>query len=56
MNLTRKIRILENYADIIQIDIMDNGLVPNISIEIDEIHKVKPKSKLENASDGKKAN
>ncbi len=45
--LERKIRILENYADIIQIDIMDNGLVPNISIEIDEIHKVKPKSKLE---------
>lgn len=45
--LERKIRILENYADIIQIDIMDNGLVPNISIEIDEIYKVKPKSKLE---------
>ncbi len=43
----KKIRILENYADIIQVDIMDNGLVPNISIEIDEIHKVKPKSQLE---------
>lgn len=45
--LERKIRALENYADIIQIDIMDNGLVPNISIEISEINKVKPKSQLE---------
>lgn len=45
--LERKIRILENYADTIQIDIMDNGLVPNISIDIKEIYKVKPNSQLE---------
>ncbi|MGB9597184.1 MAG: ribulose-phosphate 3-epimerase [Candidatus Poribacteria bacterium] len=45
--LERKIRILEKLTDVIQIDIMDGELVPNISIGADEVKKVNPKSKLE---------
>lgn len=45
--LERKIRILEKLTDVIQIDIMDGKLVPNISLGADEVKKADPKSKLE---------
>jgi ribulose-phosphate 3-epimerase len=45
--LERKIRILENLTDIIQIDIMDNELVPNISVKVDELKNLVTKAKLE---------
>jgi len=45
--LERKVKILENMADVIQIDVMDNKLVPNISVDIKEIINLKTKAKLE---------
>jgi len=45
--LERKIRILEFMTDVIQIDIMDGELVPNVSIGVEELRQVKSKSKLE---------
>ncbi len=45
--LERKVKILENMADVIQIDVMDNKLVPNISVDVKEIIKLKTKAKLE---------
>jgi len=45
--LERKIRILERLTDVIQIDIMDGELVPNISLGADEVQKVNPKACLE---------
>ncbi len=45
--LERKIRILEQLTDVIQIDIMDGELVPNISLGADEVKKANPRSKLE---------
>lgn len=45
--LKNKVRILENYAEIIQIDIMDGQLVPNVSVSIDEVLTLKTKAELE---------
>lgn len=45
--LVRKIRILEPMADVIQIDIMDGELVPNVSVGLVEFHKLVTKSQLE---------
>ena len=45
--LERKIRVLEYMTDVIQIDIMDGKLVPNVSIGVEEVRQVKSKSKLE---------
>ena len=45
--LERKIRILEQLTDVIQIDIMDGELVPNVSLGAEEVKKANPKSKLE---------
>lgn len=45
--LERKVKILENMTEIIQIDIMDNELVPNISVAVSEIIKLDTKAKLE---------
>jgi ribulose-phosphate 3-epimerase len=45
--LERKIRILEQITDVIQIDIMDNELVPNTSIGVNELKKVAAKARLE---------
>ena len=45
--LVRKIRILEPMADVIQIDIMDGELVPNVSVGLEEFHKLVTKSQLE---------
>lgn len=45
--LERKIRILERMTDVIQIDIMDGELVPNVSIGAEEVRQVATKSQLE---------
>ena len=46
-DLERKIRTLEPFADVIQIDIMDGEFVPNTSIGADEVQRVNPRSLLE---------
>jgi ribulose-phosphate 3-epimerase len=45
--LDKRVRILEQLTEVIQIDIMDGELVPNISLGVDEVGKVNSKSKLE---------
>ena len=45
--LEMKIRILERFADVIQIDIMDNQLVPNISIGVEDVQKINTEASLE---------
>ncbi len=45
--LEKKIRILEQLTEVIQIDIMDGELVPNVSLGVDEVGKANSKSKLE---------
>ena len=46
-DLERKIGILEQYADVIQIDIMDNEFVPNTSIGVEDVRAVNPKTPVE---------
>ncbi len=45
--LERKIRILEPLVEIIQIDIMDNKLVPNTSVGITDVQRVNPRKPME---------
>lgn len=45
--LERKIRILEQLTDTIQIDIMDGELVPNTSIKANDVRKINTSAKLE---------
>ena len=46
-DLEKKIRILEQVADVIQIDIMDGEFVPNISIGVGEVQRANPQAQLE---------
>lgn len=43
----RKIRILENLADIIQIDIMDGEFVKNDSIGVEDVKRINPRKPME---------
>ena len=45
--LERKIRILEPLVEVIQIDIMDNKLVPNTSVKVKDVEKVNPQKPME---------
>lgn len=45
--LERKIRILEPLVEVIQIDIMDNKLVPNTSVGVKDVQKVNPQKPME---------
>lgn len=45
--LKNKVKILESYADIIQIDIMDGELVPNVSVSIEEVLDLRTSAELE---------
>lgn len=46
-DLEKKIRALEPFADVIQVDIMDGEFVPNTSVGVEEVQKVGVKSQLE---------
>ena len=46
-DLEKKIRILERLVEVIQIDIMDNEFVPNISVTVEEVQKVAPRKPME---------
>ena len=45
--LERKIRALEPLADVIQVDIMDGEFVPNVSVGVGAVERVKLRSRLE---------
>ena len=46
-DLERKIRILEQFADVIQIDIMDGEFVPNVSVGVGEVERVNLRAPME---------
>ncbi|MBD3184286.1 ribulose-phosphate 3-epimerase [Candidatus Poribacteria bacterium] len=45
--LEEKVRILEPLVEVIQIDIMDNVLVPNTSINVKDVEKAAPQKPME---------
>ncbi len=46
-DLERKIRILEQLVEVVQIDIMDGEFVPNTSVEVGDVQKVNPQIPME---------
>jgi len=46
-DLEKKVRILEQYADTIQIDIMDDKLVPNTSVKVADVEKANLQKPME---------
>jgi ribulose-phosphate 3-epimerase len=46
-DLEKKIRALEPFADVIQVDIMDGEFVPNTSVGVTDVQRVGMKSRME---------